>query len=51
MAMRMAIDLGISDTQAHQPHLSDKERSRRKATWDTILHLHNMHPPAYNDHR
>ncbi|RDB24813.1 hypothetical protein Hypma_008003 [Hypsizygus marmoreus] len=40
MAMRMAMDLGLSDQNALQGHFSEKERSRRRATWANILQLH-----------
>jgi len=40
MAMRMAMDLGLSDQNAIQMHPSEIERNRRRATWASILQLH-----------
>lgn len=40
MAMRMAMDLGLSDQNAIQMHPSESERNRRRSTWAGILQLH-----------
>lgn len=43
MAMKMGVDLGLSDhdqTAHHQMNMSERERSRRRATWQGILQLH-----------
>ncbi|KAF8995469.1 hypothetical protein BDQ17DRAFT_1392227 [Cyathus striatus] len=40
MAMRMAVELGLSDQNAVQMHLSENERNRRRSTWASILQLH-----------
>ncbi|KAJ3568449.1 hypothetical protein NP233_g5704 [Leucocoprinus birnbaumii] len=39
MAMRMAMDLGLSD-QNPPSHLPENERNRRRATWANIIQLH-----------
>jgi len=44
MAMRMAMDLGL-EQNSHQPHLSDKERNRRRASWANMLHMHGAPVP------
>ena len=46
MAMRMAIDLGLSDQDTIQIHLSDRERNRRRSAWASILQLHSA--ASYN---
>jgi len=40
MAMRMAMDLGLSDQNTIQLQASESERHRRRSTWAAILHLH-----------
>ncbi|KAJ7594678.1 hypothetical protein C8J56DRAFT_927363 [Mycena floridula] len=40
MAMRMAMDLGLSDQNISPPNASEKERNRRRTTWQGILQLH-----------
>ncbi|KAF7315257.1 Zn(2)-C6 fungal-type domain-containing protein [Mycena indigotica] len=39
MAMRMAIDIGLSD-QSLLASLSENERNRRRSTWASVLQLH-----------
>ncbi|KAF9467333.1 hypothetical protein BDZ94DRAFT_1318757 [Collybia nuda] len=46
-AMRMAMDLGLSDQNAVQMHLSETERDRRRSTWAHILQMH-MTASSYN---
>ena len=45
MAMRMAMDLGLSDQNAHQGHFGEKERNCRRATWNNILQMHMSAAP------
>ncbi|KAF7298129.1 Zn(2)-C6 fungal-type domain-containing protein [Mycena chlorophos] len=40
MAMRMAIDIGLSDQNATSANLSENERNTRRATWASVLQLH-----------
>ncbi|KAJ7178826.1 hypothetical protein C8R43DRAFT_1189333 [Mycena crocata] len=40
MAMRMAIDLGLSDQTVSSINISESERNRRRSTWASILQLH-----------
>jgi len=40
MAMRMAMDLGLSDQNSIQALPSEGERIRRRSTWASILQLH-----------
>ncbi|KAJ7502847.1 hypothetical protein B0H11DRAFT_2154931 [Mycena galericulata] len=40
MAMRMAIDLGLSDQNVSPINASESERNRRRSTWASILQLH-----------
>jgi len=40
MAMRMAIDLGLSDQNAIQMNPNENERNRRRSTWASIVQLH-----------
>ncbi|KAF8893922.1 hypothetical protein BD779DRAFT_1669438 [Infundibulicybe gibba] len=40
MAMKMAIDLGLSDQNPIHLYPSESERNRRRATWSNILQLH-----------
>jgi hypothetical protein len=46
MAMRMAMDLGLSDQNSIQIHLSERERNRRRSAWSSILQLHSA--TSYN---
>jgi len=46
LAMRMGIDLGLSDQNTIQIHLSDRERHRRRSAWTSILQLHSA--ASYN---
>ncbi|KAJ7078843.1 hypothetical protein B0H15DRAFT_859481 [Mycena belliarum] len=39
-AMRMAIDLGLSDQNVSPINASESERNRRRSTWASILQLH-----------
>ncbi|TFK44488.1 hypothetical protein BDQ12DRAFT_673081 [Crucibulum laeve] len=39
-AMRMAMDLGISDQNTIQVHADERERDRRRSTWASIVQLH-----------
>ncbi|KAJ7072552.1 hypothetical protein C8F01DRAFT_1104345 [Mycena amicta] len=40
MAMRMAIDIGLSDQNVNSLNLSESERNRRRSTWASVLQLH-----------
>jgi hypothetical protein len=40
MAMRLAIELGLSDQNDMQGSRSDRERNRRRTTWSSIVQLH-----------
>ncbi|KAJ7188548.1 hypothetical protein C8R46DRAFT_1055030 [Mycena filopes] len=40
MAMRMAIDLGLSDQNVSPINATENERNRRRSTWASILQLH-----------
>jgi len=40
MAMRMAMDLGLSDQNVIQSIPNEAERNRRRSTWASILQLH-----------
>ncbi|KAF7362111.1 hypothetical protein MVEN_00556900 [Mycena venus] len=40
MAMRMAIDLGLSDQNVSPINATESERNRRRSTWASILQLH-----------
>ncbi|KAF8070359.1 hypothetical protein FPV67DRAFT_1755501 [Lyophyllum atratum] len=42
MAVRMAMDLGLSDQNAVQMHLSEKERNRRRTTWAVAYQLNSI---------
>ncbi|KAJ7209627.1 hypothetical protein GGX14DRAFT_534959 [Mycena pura] len=40
MAMKMAMDLGVSDQNVSPINASEGERNRRRSTWASILQLH-----------
>ncbi|KAJ7287758.1 hypothetical protein C8J57DRAFT_1284831, partial [Mycena rebaudengoi] len=40
MAMRMAIELGLSDQNVNPINTNETERNRRRSTWASILQLH-----------
>ncbi|KAJ6495636.1 hypothetical protein C8R47DRAFT_1265018 [Mycena vitilis] len=40
MAMRMAIELGLSDQNVSPINATESERNRRRSTWASILQLH-----------
>ncbi|KAF5386139.1 hypothetical protein D9615_002347 [Tricholomella constricta] len=42
MAIRMAMDLGLSDHNAIHMHPSEKERNRRRATWAVAYQLNSL---------
>jgi len=58
LAMRMAMDLGLSEQSGVQLGFNERERSRRRATWSSIVQLNlaatsrqsSYTPPSHTAH-